>query len=124
MACGLRPWPLKRVDIPDEKTRKNGGSPKAMLKADKDAGRIVLDSETTLRGVPPEAWAYRLGNRSALDWVLDQHKEKKPKDPTIREEFYTYRFADHKEEVIDLLRRVCTVSVHSVEIIREMLQRR
>mgnify|MGYP007130765185 CR=1 FL=1 len=32
----------------------------------------------TLAGVPPEAWAYRLGNRSAIDWVLDQYKEKKP----------------------------------------------
>ncbi|MCK7496171.1 MAG: hypothetical protein MZW92_38490 [Comamonadaceae bacterium] len=59
--------------------------------------------ETTLAGVPPEAWTYRLGNRSALDWVLDQYKEKKPKDPTIREKFDTYRFADHKERVIDLL---------------------
>jgi len=43
----------------------------------------VLDSETQLSGVPPEACAYRLGNRSALEWVLDQHKEKTPKDPTI-----------------------------------------
>jgi len=37
--------------------------------------------------------------------VLDQHKEKKPKDPTIREKFNTYRFSDHKEQVIDLLQR-------------------
>ena len=37
-----------------------------MLKADKEAGRITLDSETTLAGVPPEAWDYQLGNRSAL----------------------------------------------------------
>jgi hypothetical protein len=35
--------------------------------------------------------------------VLDQHKEKKPSDPTIREKFDTYRFADYKERVIDLL---------------------
>jgi hypothetical protein len=28
-----------------------------------------------------------LGNRSALEWVLDQYKEKTPKDPTIREKF-------------------------------------
>ena len=54
--------------------------------------------ETTLRGVPP-AWAYKLGNRCAIDWLRDQHKEKKPKDPTIREKFDTYRFADHKEKV-------------------------
>lgn len=54
-----------------------------MLKADKEARRIALDAQTTLSGVPPEAWEYKLGNRSALEWILDQYKEKKPKDPTI-----------------------------------------
>ena len=39
-------------------------------------------------------------NRSALEWVLDQYKEKKPKDPTIAEKFNTYRFADHRKKVI------------------------
>ena len=66
--------------------------------------------------MPPEAWLYKLGNRSAIDWVLDQHKEKKPKVPTIREKFDTYRFADHKEKVVDLLMRVTTVSVETVRI--------
>lgn len=46
--------------------------------------------------------------------MLDQYKEKKPKDPTIREKFDTYRFADYKEKVIDLLQRVTTVSVETV----------
>jgi predicted helicase len=53
---------------------------------------------------------------SALEWILDQYKEKKPKDPTIREKFNTYRFADYKEKVIDLLMRVTTVSVRTVAI--------
>ena len=91
-----------------------------MLKADKEAGFIVLDSETTLSDIPREAWAYTLGNRSALEWVLDQYKEKKPKDPTIREKFDTYRFADYKEKVIDLLMRVTTVSVRTVAIVNAM----
>ena len=56
-----------------------------------------------LTGIPSEAWDYRLGNRSAWEWILDQYKEKKPKDPTIREKFNTYRFADYKDKVIDLL---------------------
>ena len=116
----VKPWPLNRMDIPDEKTRKNGGSPKAMLKADKDACRIVLDSETSLLGVPPEAWTYRLGNRCALEWVLDQYKEKTPKDPTIRARFNGYRFADHKEKVIDLLMRVTRVSVDTQAIVDAM----
>jgi len=116
----VEPWPLQRADVRDKSSRKAGLAPKAMLKADKEAGRIMLDSETTLAGVPPEAWEYRLGNRSALEWILDQYKEKKPKDPTIRAHFDTYRFADYKEKVIDLLLRVTAVSVETVRITREM----
>jgi predicted helicase len=94
--------------------------PKAKLKADKEAGIIELDEATRLTGVPKEAWEYRLGNRSALEWVLEEYKERKPKDPTIAENFNTYRFADYKEKVIDLLMRVCTVSVETMKIIRQM----
>jgi predicted helicase len=81
---------------------------------------IRLDGETQLTGVPPQAWTYRLGNRSALEWILDQYKEKTPKDPTIREKFNTYRFADHKEKVIDLIKRVTRVSVETMKIVEKM----
>lgn len=111
---------LTRTDTPDVKARAAGLSPKALLRADPASGSIMLDTETTLRGIPAEAWLYKLGNRSALDWVLDQYKEKKPKDPTIREQFDTYRFADYKEKVIDLLMRVTTVSVETVQITQAM----
>ena len=70
--------------------------------------------------MPPDAWRYTLGSRSALEWILDQYKERKPKDPTIAEKFNTYKFADHKERVIDLLMRVCTVSVKTMEIVDAM----
>lgn len=116
----VEPFALTRVDEPDAKARAAGQAPKAMLKSDPTAGSITLDSETTLRGVPPEAWAYKLGNRCAIDWVLDQHKEKKPKDPTIRERFDTYRLKDHKEKVVDLLQRVTTVSVETGKITEAM----
>ena len=106
-------WPLARFD-----TDAKPGKP--MLRADKMRGIITLDLQTQLVGVPQEAWNYILGSRSALEWVLDQYKEKKPKDPAIRERFNTYRFSDHKETVIDLLQRVCTVSVRTMEMIRSL----
>ena len=81
---------------------------------------MTLDSETVLDGLPPEAWAYRLGNRSGVEWVLDQHREKTPKGPTIREKFNTYRFADHKERVADLIARVARVSVETMGIVEGM----
>ena len=93
---------------------------KPKLKADKDNGSIIIDDETTLIGIPKEAWDYKLGNRSALEWVLDQYKESTPSDPTIAEKFNTYKFADYKKEVIELLKKVTTVSVETMNIIREM----
>jgi predicted helicase len=130
-------FPIKRIDIKvTEKKQKQkeffpkvkepepmfGIKPKikVKLKADKTAGTIELDGITTLKGIPKEAWEYKLGNRSAIEWILDQYKEKKPKDPTIAEKFNSYRFADHKEEVIELIRKVTTVSMETMAIINRM----
>ena len=71
-----------------------------MLKADQDNGRhSPRHRDAAYRhpagGVGPTGSA----TAPALDWVLDQYKEKTPKDPTIREKFNTYRFADYKEKV-------------------------
>ena len=108
------PYPLERHD-------RNEVNPKrAILRADKEKGIITLDERTTLAGIPAQAWEYRLGSRSALEWVLDQYRERKPRDPTIRERFNTYRFSDHKERVIDLLGRLCRVSVETMEIVDSM----
>ena len=107
------PFALERVE-------KDGDPGKAALKVDKTRGAIILDGKTMLTGVPEEAWEYRLGSRSALEWVLDQYKEKTPRDPTVRDRFNTYRFADYKEQVIDLLQRVCTVSVKTVRIVDQL----
>ena len=110
----IEPYGLQRVETAAK------DNPKAKLKADKTKGVISLDENTQLVGVEAIAWDYKLGNRSALEWILDQYKEKKPKDPTIAKLFHTYKFADYKEQVIDLLQRVCTVSIRTMEIIQQM----
>jgi predicted helicase len=116
----VAPFGLSRTDVPDARARAAGLAPKAILRADASAGKITIDSETTLNGIPAAAWDYKLGNRCALEWILDQYKEKKPKDPTIREKFDTYRFADYKEKVIDLLMRVTTLSVETMRMVNAM----
>jgi predicted helicase len=110
---------LTRVDTRNPK-RADGSHAKPKLKSDPDEGLIVVDEDTQLTGIPREAWNYRLGNRSAIDWVLDQHKQKTPRDPTVRQKFYSYRFADQKEDMIKLLARVITVSLETVKITEAM----
>ncbi len=95
-------------------------APKTKLKADKINNTIEIDSVTMLSGIPPVAWEYKLGNRSALEWILDQYKERKPQDASIAEKFNTYKFEDYKENVIELLKKVCTVSVKTMEVIQKM----
>ena len=65
------PWPLERQDKASVEPKR------VLLRADKENGIIQLDDQTSLAGVPPEAWEYHLGSRSALEWVLDQYKERK-----------------------------------------------
>lgn len=110
----VEPYPL------EENTNSNLSNPKTKLKAEKEAGKIILDDATCLLGIPPEVWEYKLGNRSALEWVLDQYKEKKISDTTIAEKFDTYKFADYKNQVINLLKRLCTVSLETIKITEEM----
>ncbi len=113
----VEPYSLTRIDIP---LKNENAIPKTKLKADKTKGIITLDNITQLNDIPPLAWEYKLGNRCALEWILDQYKEKKPRDKTIAEKFNNYRFADYKENVIDLLQKVCTVSIETMKIIQQM----
>ncbi|MDR0520727.1 MAG: hypothetical protein LBH00_02615, partial [Planctomycetaceae bacterium] len=115
------PYPLQTV----RRERKQVAAekynvPKTILKANPAAGEIVLDEETKLIGIPKEAWEYKIGKRSALERILDQYKEKKPRDKTVAGKFNTYRFADYKEHVIDLLQKICTVSTETMKILGEM----
>ena len=114
----VKPWKLERIDAPGE--LKPGTVLRPILRSDRENHAVTVDARTRLTGIPAQAWDYRLGNRSAIDWVLDQHKEKKIKDPTIAAKFNTYRFADYKESMVALLARVVRVSVETVAITEAM----
>lgn len=110
----VKPYPLDRIEAAAEP--KPAAMVRPILRSNAEAGEVIVDARTKLTGIPREAWNYRLGNRSAIDWVLDQHKEKTIKDPTVRAKFNTYRFADHKESMIALLAKVVRVSMETLAI--------
>lgn len=114
-----KPFGFSRIDR-SEPQRAKDSHPVPKLKSEPAEGLIVVDEDTQLIGIPPEAWHYRLGNRSAIDWVLDQHKEKARRDPTVPEQFNAYRFDDHKESMIDLLAKVITVGLETLRIVQQM----
>ena len=83
------------------------------MRLSKDKQSIRYNDFLTLEGIPKKAFAYRLGNRSALEWVLDQYRVKIDKrsgivnDPNRADDQY----------IIGLLQKVIAVSVETVAIV-------
>ena len=44
------------------------------MKLSKDKRSLIYNDFLTLSGIPPEVFEYRLGNRSALEWIIDQYQ--------------------------------------------------
>ncbi len=116
-------------NLPDLKNLADLKNPKVKLKAKRESGEIIIDENTTITNIPELAWEYKLGNRSALEWILDQYQEinysektieNYPDKKTLSEQFNFYKFADYKNFVIDLISKVISVSVKTVEIMNEM----
>ena len=63
-------YPLNRIENPEEKLNWRV----ERMRVSKDRTEIVYNDFLTLAGVPETAFAYRLGNRSALEWVIDQYQ--------------------------------------------------
>lgn len=57
----------------------------------------------TLGGIPPEVFEYRLGNRSALDWVIDQYQVSTDKRSGITNDFNR---PDDPQYIVRLIRQV------------------
>ncbi len=100
---------------------------KLQLKSEKENIRIIIDDITTLEEIPEEIFEYVIGPRNPLQWILEFYKESKHQineessnDESVREKFNTYKFADHKEELITLLNRVTTVCVETIKLKREL----
>jgi len=74
----------------------------------------VVNPSLTLAGIPPEVFHYRLGNRSALEWVIDQYQVTTDKRSGITSD---PNCADDPRYIVDLVARVVTVSLETVWIV-------
>jgi len=88
---------------------------KMRLSAEKDV--LVVNDSLTLTGFPPACFAYRLGNRSALEWVIDQYQVSTDKRSGITSD---PNRDDDPEYIIRLLARVVTVSVETVKLVQSL----
>lgn len=86
----------------------------ALAWADKDKTALRLSAALTLTGIPPEAHAYRLGTRSALDWLVDQMKDKADARSGIAHRLSTAQTA---EQVAAHIRRVTHLSLETARLV-------
>ncbi len=87
------------------------------MRLTKDKTEVVVNEALTLAGVPPEAFAYKLGNRSALEWVLDQYQVGTDKRSGIVSD---PNRAGDSEYIVRLVRRVVTVSVQTARLVASL----
>ena len=84
------------------------------MKLSKDRAQLVYNDFLTLEGIPPKAFDYRLGNRSALEWVIDQYRVKTDKRSGIVND---PNRADDPRYIVKLIGKVIAVSLETVEIV-------
>ena len=84
------------------------------MRLSKDKTQLKYNDFLTLDGIPPEVYAYKLGNRSALEWIVDQYRVKIDKRSGIVNDANR----DHEPRyIVDLIARIITVSLKTVEIV-------
>ncbi|MGB8772436.1 MAG: type ISP restriction/modification enzyme, partial [Candidatus Korobacteraceae bacterium] len=104
-------YPLERV----EKGQLNWRVEKMRL--GKDKASLTYNDFLTLRGIPPETYEYRLGNRSALEWVIDQYQVSTDKRSGITND---PNRADDPEYIARLIGQVITVSLETMKIVKSL----
>ncbi len=107
----LEPWPLVWLETPGVALSYHVEK----MKLAKDKKSLVVNPWLTLAGIPPETFDYRLGNRSALDWVIDQYQISEDKRSGIRSD---PNRPDDPEYIVRLVGQVVRVSIETVRIVK------
>jgi len=87
------------------------------MKLSKDRTQLIYNDFLILGGIPPEVFEYRLGNRSALEWIVDQYQVSTDKRSGIVND---PNRADDPEYIVQLIDKVVTVSLETVKIVKSL----
>jgi predicted helicase len=87
------------------------------MRLSKDKTALAVNPLLTLEGIPPACFDYRLGNRSALDWVIDQYQVTTDKRSGIRSD---PNRPDDPEYIVRLVGQVARVSIETVKIVEAL----
>lgn len=91
------------------------------MKKDKKGDRIIYNHHITITQIPKKAFDYALNGKSAIDWVIERYSITKDKDSLIENNPNHYAGGKY---VFELLCRVITLSVKSVDLIEKISEKR
>jgi predicted helicase len=108
-----QPYALKHVENPEARLDWRVDA----MKLTKDRDAIRYNDFLTLVGIPERVFEYRLGNRSALEWVIDQYRVGRDEHGRITRD---PNRADDEQYIVRLVERVITVSLETHEIVADL----
>jgi predicted helicase len=87
------------------------------MKLSKDKTSLIFNRFLTLSDIPKETYKYRLGNRSALEWVIDQYQVSTDKRSGIIND---PNRSDDPQYILRLIGQIVTVSLETVKIVESL----
>ena len=106
------------AEYPVTITKEKGENIKRQFKYDRKSNRVIIDN-ITITNIPPAVLQYRLGIRSALEWIIDQYRIRTIND-AVAEKLSGYDYKDYTREIISLIRKIITVSLETVKLLAVM----
>ncbi len=85
-----------------------------MILNKKNRSELKYNDFLTLRGIPLDVYNYRLGNRSALEWVIDQYRVTTDPRSGITNDPNS---EDDPKYILRLIGQVITVSLETNQIV-------
>ena len=113
---GVKP-PIRNADLKVAATIPLSYLVEDKMRLAKDHRSLKVNDSLTLSGIPPETFEYRLGNRSALEWVIDQYQVTEDNHSGIRSD---PNRPDDPEYIVRLVGQVIRVSLETVKIVKSL----
>ena len=88
------------------------------MKLNKDKTELIYNDDITLKTIPKEVFDYKLGNRSALEWIIDQYRVKTDKRSGITQD--PNNFDGNEKYIFELIGKIVTVSLETVKLVKEL----
>ena len=87
------------------------------MKLSKDQTSLIYNNFLTISNIPEKVFDYRLGTRSALEWIVDQYRVKTDKRSGIVND---PNRTDDPQYIVKLIGKVITVSLETVDVIENL----